>query len=58
VRGPMVGAEGYLVRMAENRHRLVIAVDYVNQALSVEIDADCVEPLARADSLPGSTGRG
>lgn len=43
-RGPMVGAEGYLVRVAENRHRLVIAVDYVNQALSVEIDANCVEP--------------
>src|SRR5207302_8970863 len=43
VRGAMVGAEGYLVRVAENRHRLVIAVDYVNQALSVEIDANCVE---------------
>jgi transcription antitermination factor NusG len=45
-RGPMVGAEGYLVRVAENRHRLVIAVDYVNQALSVEIDANCVDPVA------------
>ena len=43
-RGPMVGAEGYLVRVAENRHRLVIAVDYVNQALSVEIDAGSVDP--------------
>jgi transcriptional antiterminator NusG len=43
-RGPMAGAEGFLVRVAENRHRLVIAVDYVNQALSVEIDAACVEP--------------
>lgn len=46
VRGPMAGAEGYLLRVAENRHRLVIAVDYVNQALSVEIDGDCVEPAA------------
>jgi len=44
VRGPMLGAEGFLVRVSENRHRLVIAVDYVNQALSVEIDAHCVEP--------------
>lgn len=44
-RGPMIGAEGYLVRVAENRHRLVIAVDYVNQALSVEIDDYCVEPV-------------
>ncbi len=43
VRGPMVGAEGYLVRVAESKHRLVIAVDYVNQALSVDIDAACVE---------------
>jgi transcription antitermination factor NusG len=46
VRGAMVGAEGYLIRVAENRHRLVIAVDYVNQALSVEIDAACVEHAA------------
>jgi transcription termination/antitermination protein NusG len=45
IRGPMVGAEGYLVRVAESRHRLVIAVDYVNQALSVEIDHHCVEPV-------------
>jgi transcriptional antiterminator NusG len=44
VRGPMVGAEGYLVRVSESHHRLVIAVDYVNQALSVEIDSHCVEP--------------
>ena len=43
VRGPMIGAEGYLVRVAESRHRLVIAVDYVNQALSVDLDAECVE---------------
>lgn len=45
VRGPMVGVEGYLVRVAEARQRLVIAVDYVNQALSVEIDGSCVEPV-------------
>ncbi len=45
-RGPMEGAEGYLVRVAENKHRLVIAVDYVNQALSVEIDSSCVEAAA------------
>lgn len=47
VRGPMVGAEGYLARVAENRHRLIVAVDYVNQALSVEIDARCVEPAVQ-----------
>jgi transcription antitermination factor NusG len=43
VRGPMIGVEGYLVRVAENRHRLVITVDHVNQALSVEIDGGLVE---------------
>lgn len=43
VRGPLLGAEGFLMRIAENKHRLVIAVDYVNQALSVEIDAAAVE---------------
>jgi transcription antitermination factor NusG len=45
MRGPMLGAEGYLVRVSESRHRLVIAVDYVNQALSVDLDAECVEPI-------------
>jgi transcription antitermination factor NusG len=45
VRGAMAGAEGYLVRAPGTRHRLVISVDYVNQSLSVEIDAACVEPV-------------
>lgn len=45
VRGPAVGAEGILVRMHENRDRLVLRIDYVNQALSIEVDANCVEPL-------------
>lgn len=43
--GPMEGAEGILLRVAENKHRLVISVDYVNQALSVEIDAASVEKV-------------
>jgi transcription termination/antitermination protein NusG len=45
VRGPLLGVEGYLVRVAESRHRLVLVVDYVNQALSIEIDAASVEPV-------------
>jgi len=44
VRGPMAGAEGFLTRVDENRHRLVISIDYVNQALSVDIDARDIEP--------------
>jgi transcription antitermination factor NusG len=43
VRGPLAGAEGFLIRVAENRHRLVISVEHVNQSLSVEVDAYCVE---------------
>src|SRR5437879_1446974 len=42
-RGPFVGAEGYLVRFAPGRHKLVIAVEMVNQAVAIEIDADDVD---------------
>jgi transcriptional antiterminator NusG len=45
IRGPMVGIEGFLLRVDEGQHRLVISVDYVNQSLSVEIDASVVEPV-------------
>ena len=43
-RGPLEGVEGYLVRIAGKRERLVITIDHVNQALSLEVDADCIEP--------------
>ena len=46
VRGPLKGVEGFLVRTPDSRHRLVISVDYVNQSLSVEIDAWSVERAA------------
>lgn len=42
-RGPLEGLEGFLVRVDANRQRLVIAVDHVNQALSVELDGHYVE---------------
>ncbi len=42
-RGPFVGAEGYLVRIAPGRHKLVVAVAFVNQAVSIEIDAADVD---------------
>jgi transcription termination/antitermination protein NusG len=38
VRGPFVGAAGFLVRIAPGRHKLVVAVEFVNQAVSIEID--------------------
>ncbi len=44
VRGPFVGAQGRLVRIAPGRHKLVVAVEFVNQAVAVEIDANDVDP--------------
>jgi transcription antitermination factor NusG len=43
VRGPFVGARGYLVRMAPGRHKLVVAVEFVNHAVSIEIDPNDVD---------------
>jgi transcription antitermination factor NusG len=45
VRGPLVGAEGQLLRVAAGRHKLVVAVEFVSQAVSVEIDAADVERM-------------
>jgi transcription antitermination factor NusG len=43
IRGPLVGAQGYLLRTAPGRHKLVIAVEFVNQAVALEIDAADVD---------------
>jgi transcription antitermination factor NusG len=43
IRGPFVGAEGQLIRIAQGRHKLVIAIDFVNQAVAIEIDAADVD---------------
>jgi transcription antitermination factor NusG len=43
VRGTFLGAQGHLVRVVAGRHKLVIAVEFVNQAIAVEIDAADVE---------------
>jgi transcriptional antiterminator NusG len=45
-RGPFVGAQGRLIRVAPGRHKLVIAVEFVNQAVAVEIDAADVDHCA------------
>jgi transcription termination/antitermination protein NusG len=44
VSGPLSGVRGSLVRKG-NKDRLVLAVDLIGQAVSVEIDASDVEPL-------------
>jgi transcription termination/antitermination protein NusG len=43
VRGPFMGVRGQLDRVAPGRHKLVIAVEFVNQAVAIEIDAADVE---------------
>jgi transcription antitermination factor NusG len=43
MRGHLVGAQGRLIRVAAGRHKLVVAVEFVNQAVAVEIDAADVE---------------
>jgi transcription antitermination factor NusG len=43
VRGPFVGAQGQLIRVAPGRHKLVVAVEFVNHAVAVEIDAADVD---------------
>jgi transcriptional antiterminator NusG len=43
MRGPFVGAAGHLVRIAPGRHKLVVAVEFVSQAVAVEIDAADVD---------------
>jgi transcription antitermination factor NusG len=46
VRGPFVGAQGRLVRVAPGRHKLVVAIEFVNQAVAVEISAADVSRCA------------
>jgi transcription antitermination factor NusG len=43
VRGPLMGAQGHLLRIAPGRHKLVVAVEWVNRAVAVEIDSVDVE---------------
>jgi transcription termination/antitermination protein NusG len=43
VRGPLVGVQGRLLRIATGRHKLVIQVQCVNQAVAVEIDPNDVD---------------
>lgn len=42
-RGPLLGVEGFLTRVATGRHKLVVAVEFVNQAVAVEVDAADVD---------------
>ncbi|MBM4348605.1 MAG: UpxY family transcription antiterminator [Deltaproteobacteria bacterium] len=45
VNGPLVGIEGFLIKIQPLKHRLVITVDLLKEAASVEIDELDVEPI-------------
>jgi transcription antitermination factor NusG len=42
--GPLYGCEGILVRRRHEKARLVVAIDIIQQAVSVELDEGDVEP--------------
>ena len=43
--GPLYGCEGILVRKRNEKARLVVAIDIIQQAVSVELSEEDVEPL-------------
>ncbi len=43
--GPLYGCEGILVRQRNVKARLVVAIDIIQQAVSVELHEEDVEPL-------------
>lgn len=45
VAGPLMGTEGFVVRQGDKNLRLVLAVEMLGQATSVEISADMIEPV-------------
>ncbi|UCG14344.1 MAG: UpxY family transcription antiterminator [Deltaproteobacteria bacterium] len=46
VHGPLYGCEGILISRKEERARLVVAIDIIQQAVSVELNEEDVEPLS------------
>ncbi len=44
--GPLYGCEGILVRKSNEKARLVVAIDIIQQAVSVELSEEDVEPLS------------
>jgi transcriptional antiterminator RfaH len=47
IAGPLMGMEGIITQQGEKNLRLVLAVEMLGQATSVEIDADMLEPLEK-----------
>lgn len=47
VAGPLMGTEGIVVRQGSKNLRLILAVEMLGQATSVEIDAEMLEPVEK-----------
>ena len=45
VYGPLRGCEGFLLKIKEEKERLVISVDLLQRSVSVEIEGASVEPI-------------
>ncbi len=45
VEGPLRGCEGFLLKIKEEKERLVITVDLLQRSVSVEIEGASVEPV-------------
>lgn len=45
IAGPLMGAEGVVIRHGEKGLRLVLSVEMLGQAASVEISSDMIEPM-------------
>lgn len=57
IRGPLAGVRGVLVRKGK-RARLVVGIELIQQAASVELDAEDVEPLGRVPDAHREDQRG
>lgn len=52
-RGPLEGAEGFLVR-EKNKHRVVLSLDLIQSAMSIEVDADAIAPITNWHDRSGA----
>ena len=57
IRGPLEGCIGILVRQNPGRGKLVVSMDIIQKSVSVELDSEDVEPIARPCTDPGLSGR-
>jgi len=43
--GALRGCQGFLVKIKEEKEKLVISIDLLRRSVSVEIDSGCIEPV-------------